>query len=174
MVLSLTTKIVHESDEFSDVVYSLANHPFMNKLVTPTQRKNGTDRDLIIQTFMFMLTNQGNDFTSFRTKDIDAFVRDYSDIALEKSDVLKDSMDKLDAAFEEIKIPVTSIPMVLYSSYRVTKNKESFSKLVDIINDFLTSYETNDEYKQFVMSGTSSSDNVKGRFNWWRNKIKTA
>ena len=174
MVLSLTTKIVHESDEFSDVVYSLANHPFMNKLVTPTQRKNGTDRDLIIQTFMFMLTNQGNDFTSFRTKDIDAFVRDYSDIALEKADVLKDSMDKLDAAFEEIKIPVTSIPMVLYSSYRVTKNKESFSKLVDIINDFLTSYETNDEYKQFVMSGTSSSDNVKGIFNWWRNKIKTA
>ena len=88
--MSLTTKIVHESDEFSYVVYSLANHPFMNKLVTPTQRKNGTDRDLIIQTFMFMLTNQGNDFTSFRTKDIDAFVRDYSDIALEKADVLKD------------------------------------------------------------------------------------
>lgn len=167
-------RICNESDEFSDAVYYLANHPFMNKLVTPTQRKNGTDRDLIIQTFMLMLTNQENDFTSFRTKDIDAFVRDYSDIALEKEDVLKDSMDKLDAAFEEIKIPVTSIPMVLYSSYRVTKNKESFSKLVDIINEFLTSYETNDEYKQFVMSGTSSSDNVKGRFNWWRNKIKTA
>ena len=167
-------RICNESDEFSDAVYSLANHPFMNKLVTPTHRKNGTDRDLIIQTFMLMLTNHENDFTSFRTKDIDSFVRDYSDIALEKADVLKDSMDKLDAAFEEIKIPVTSIPMVLYSSYRVTKNKESFSKLVDIINEFLTTYETNDEYKQFVMSGTSSSDNVKGRFNWWRNKIKTA
>ena len=167
-------RICNESDEFSDAVYSLANHPFMNKLVTPTHRKNGTDRDLIIQTFMLMLTNHENDFTSFRTKDIDSFVRDYSDIALEKADVLKDSMDKLDAAFEEIKIPVTSIPMVLYSSYRVTKNKESFRKLVDIINEFLTSYETNDEYKQFVMSGTSSSDNVKGRFNWWRNKIKTA
>ena len=167
-------RICNESDEFSDAVYSLANHPFMNKLVTPTHRKNGTDRDLIIQTFMLMLTNQENDFTSFRTKDIDAFVRDYSDIALEKADVLKDSMDKLDTAFEEIKIPVTSIPMVLYSSYRVTKNKESFRKLVDIINEFLTTYETNDEYKQFVMSGTSSSDNVKGRFNWWRNKIKTA
>ena len=28
-------RIVHESDAFSDAVYSLANHPFMDKLVTP-------------------------------------------------------------------------------------------------------------------------------------------
>ena len=53
-------RICNESDEFSDAVYSLANHPFMNKLVTPTHRKNGTDRDLIIQTFMLMLTNHEN------------------------------------------------------------------------------------------------------------------
>lgn len=167
-------RIVHESDEFSDAVYSLANHPFMNKLVTPTQRKNGTDKDLIIQTFMLMLTNQENDFTSFRTKDIDAFIRDYSDMALEKADVLKDSMDKLDAAFEEIKIPVTSVPMVLYSSYRVTKDKKSFGKLVEIINEFLNGYDENEEYKQFVMSGTSGSEMVRGRFDWWRSKIRTA
>lgn len=167
-------RICNESDEFSDVVYSLANHPFMNKLITPTQRKNGTDRDLIIQTFMLMLTNQENDFTSFRTKDIDAFIRGYSDIALEKADALKDSMDKLDAAFEEIKIPVTSVPMVLYSGYRVTKDKKSFGKLVEIINEFLNDYDSNEEYKQFVMSGTGSSENVRGRFDWWRSKIRTA
>lgn len=167
-------RICSESDEFSDAVYSLSNHPFMNKLVTPTQRKNGTDRDLIIQTFMLMLTNQENDFTSFRTKDIDSFIKNYSDIALEKADVLKDSMDKLDAAFEEIKIPVTSVPMVLYSSYRVTKDKKSFGKLVEIINEFLIGYDDNNEYKQFVMSGTSGSEMVRGRFDWWRNKIRTA
>lgn len=167
-------RICSESDEFSDAVYSLANHPFMNKLVTPTQRKNGTDKDLIIQTLMLMLTNQENDFTSFRTKDIDAFIKYHSEDALEKVHVLKDAMDRLDSAFEEIKIPVTSIPMALYSSYRVTKDKKSFGKLVEIINEFLNGYDDNEEYKQFVMSGTSSSDNVKGRLNWWRNKIKTA
>ena len=167
-------RICNESDEFSDAVYYLANHPFMNKIVTPTQRKNGTDRDLIIQTFMLMLTNQENDFTSFRTKDIDTFIKEHSDDALEKVHILKDSMDKLDAAFEEIKIPVTSIPMVLYSSYRITRDKKSFGKLIEIINEFLTGYETNDEYKQYVMSGTGSSENVRGRFDWWRNKIRTA
>ena len=108
-------RVVHESDEFSNVVYSLARHPFMDKLVSPTQRKNGTDRDLIIQSMMLILTNQENDYTSFRTKDIDLFIMDHSDEALEKVDTLKEAMDKLDASFEEIKIPSTSVPMVLYS-----------------------------------------------------------
>ena len=167
-------RVVHESDEFSEAIYSLAHHPFMNKIVSPTQRKNGTDRDLIIQTLMLILTNQKNDYTSFRTKDIDSFIIDHSDEALEKIDVLKEGMDKLNSAFEEIKIPSTSVPMALYSCYRITKDKKSFTKLVDIINEFLNGYDDNEEYKQFVQSGTGSQQNVRGRFNWWREKIRTA
>lgn len=167
-------RIVNESDEFSDTVYSLATHPFMNKLVTKAQRKNGTDRDLIIQTLMLMETSQEQEFTSFRGKDIDSFISDHaSDISTDKIDVLKTAMDKFNEVFEKIKIPVTSIPMVLYSGYRVQKDKKSFSKLIDLINDFLASYDANEEYKQYVQSGTSSSENVKGRLDWWRSKIKT-
>ena len=122
-------RVIHESDEFSEIVYSLATHPFMDKLMTKAQRKNGTDRDLIIQTLMLIETNQENDFTSFRTNDMDVF--------------------------------------------RTTKDTKSFSKLVDLINDFLMGYDSNEEYKQYVQSGTSSSENVRGRLDWWRNKIKT-
>lgn len=167
-------RVVHESDAFSDAVYSLATHPFMEKLMTKTQRKNGTDRDTIIQTLMLIETNQDNDFTSFRTKDVDAFVIDYSETSLEKIDVLKDALDKLDSSFEEIKIPVTSIPMVLYSGYRILKDKKSFAKLVVLINKFLNGYDDNEEYKSFVKAGTSSSENVRGRFEYWRNLIRTA
>lgn len=167
-------RIVHESDQFSDVVYSLANHPFMDKLVTPTQRKNGTDRDLIIQTLMLICTNNENDFTSFRNKDIDVFVQDHGDESLEKVNTLADALDSFNEVFDEIKVPVTSIPMVLYSGYRVKKDKKSFSKLVDIVNEFLVSYDSNEEYKQFVQSGTSSQENVRGRLDWWREKIRTA
>lgn len=167
-------RVVHESDAFSDAVYSLATHPFMEKLMTKAQRKNGTDRDTIIQTLMLIETNQDNDFTSFRTKDVDTFVIDYSETSLEKIDVLKDAMDKLDSSFEEIKIPVTSIPMVLYSGYRILKDKKSFTKLVDLINEFLNGYDDNEEYKSFVKAGTSSSENVRGRFEYWRNLIRTA
>lgn len=166
-------RIVHESDEFSDAVYSLSNHPFMRKLITPAQHKNGTDRDLIIQTLMLISTNQENDFTSFRTKDIDTFVKDHADASLDKISVLQDAMDKFDEVFEEIKIPITSISVILYSGYRIIKDKKSFSKLVELIKEFLSSYDTNEEYKQYVISGTSSSENVRGRFDYWRNKIRT-
>lgn len=168
-------RIVHESDDFSEAVYSLSIHPFMDKLMSKTQRKNGTDRDLIIQTFMLMETNNENEFISFRTKDIDAFILDHSEaITSEKTDMLKNAMDKFDEAFDDIKIPVTSIPMILYSGYRIVKDKKSFSKLVDLVREFLDNYEMNDDYKQFVQKGTTSAVNVRGRFDYWRNIIKTA
>lgn len=168
-------RVVHESDEFSEVVYSLATHPFMDKLMTKTQHKNGTDRDLIIQTLMLIETNNEKDFTSFRTKDIDIFVADHSDnIENSKIDMLRAAMDKFDESFEEIKLPVTSVPMALYSGFRIIKDKKSFSKLVDLVNEFLNNYDDNEEYKKYVQSGTSSSENVRGRLNWWREKIKIA
>jgi len=168
-------RIVNESDDFSDTVYSLATHPFMNKLVTKTQRKNGTDKDLIIQTLMLICTNHENDFTSFRNKDIDIFVQDHADESIEKAIILKEAMNKFDEAFdEEIKVPITSIPMVLYSGYRITKDKKAFSRLIDLINDFLVGYDANEEYKQFTTSGTSGKENVRGRFDYWRALIKSA
>lgn len=168
-------RVVHESDEFSEIVYSLATHPFMDKLMTKVQRKNGTDRDLIIQTFMLIETNQNQEFLSFRTKDIDVFVVDHSD-SIEKSkvDLLESAMNKFDESFEEIKIPVTSIPMILYSGYRIVKDKKSFSKIVELVNEFIVGYENNEEYKQFVKAGTGSAENVRGRLDYWRELIKIA
>lgn len=167
-------RVVYESDEFSEAVYSLANHPFMDKLMSKTQRKNGTDRDLIIQTFMLIETNNENEFVSFRTNDIDTFILDHSElIDSEKTEMLKSALDKFNENFDEVKIPVTSIPMILYSGYRILKDKKSFSKLVNSIQEFLTNYETNEEYKEFVQKGTTSAENVRGRFDYWRNIIKT-
>ncbi len=165
-------RIVKESDEFSEAVYSLAMHPFMSKLMTNAHRKNGTDRDLIIQTMMLILTDQSNDYTSFRSKDIDAFVTDHANECIDKFNTLKDAMDAFDTAFDKIKIPVTSIPMVLHAGYCVKKGKKSFSKLVDLINKFLNEYDSNEEYKQYVQSGTSSSENVVGRLNYWKGLVK--
>ncbi len=166
-------RIVHESDAFSDAVYALASHPFMNKIVTRMQRKNGTDRDLIIQTLMLIESTQEQEFLSFRSRDIDLFVADRSDkIAEDTFHSLKDAMDALDSAFESVKIPVTSIPMILYCAYRVKKEEKPFAELVDIVNKFLADYDTNEEYKQFVSSGTSGAENVKGRFDYWKGLIQ--
>ena len=63
--------------------------------------------------------------------------------------------------------------MVLYSGFRAKKDNKSFSVLADVIDEFLNGYDTNEEYKQYVISGTGSSQNVRGRFNYWREKIRT-
>lgn len=174
---SLTKKqlrIVNEPDQFSTMVYSLTTHPFMDKLMTKAQRKNGTDRDLVRQTIMLMETNQSHEFVSFRGKDIDSFIVNYSDsIDLNKIEFLKTAMDKFNEAFpDKVKIPVTSMPMILYSGYRIQKDKKSFSKLVEVINEFLITYDSNEEYKKYTLEGTSDIENVRGRFNWWRDKVR--
>jgi hypothetical protein len=169
-------RIVYESDEFSDIIYSLISHPFMDKLMTKTQRKNGSDRDLIIQTLMLIETNQNQEFISFRTNDMNSFVVEHADnIQPDKIETFRTALDNFDKAFEDkLKVPITSIPMVLYSGYRITKDKKSFSKLIELIKEFLDGYETNEEYKHYTKDGTSGKDNVRARFDWWRNVIRSA
>lgn len=168
-------RVVYQSDNFIKIVSSLSNHPFMNKLMTKAQQKSGTDKDLIIQTLMLMETNQEQEFISFRTKDIDTFIIEHSeDISSEKIKLLENALDKFDETFSEnIKIPATSIPMILYSGFRILKDNKSFERLIELVNEFLENYETNEEYRKYVQSGTSSIENVRGRFDYWRNLIKT-
>lgn len=165
-------RVVYSSDEFSDSVFELANHSFIDKLMTSAQRKNGSDRDLIIQTLMLIMTNKDNDFTSFMTKDIDNFVKNHGNESIEYVDMLRNALDNFDENFSEIKVPVVSRPMILYSGYRVCKDNKSFEKFAEKVNEFLNTYDENEEYKQFTQSGTSASQNVRGRFDYWRNIIK--
>ena len=168
-------RVCNESDAFSEVVFSLATHPFMEKILSPAQHKNGFDREIIINTFMLMATNQENDFTSFKNKDVDVFIRDYADGVLDKADLLKDAMDKLDENFEGLKVKQLNIPMILYVSYRCLKDKKTFSKLVEHIKQFLEDYNDPDklqDYKAYCQSSTTSSENVRGRLNYWRNIVR--
>lgn len=166
-------RVTKQSSEFGDMIYSLTQHPFMNKLVTKTQKKNGADRDLIVQSLMLINTTQDKEFLSFRSKDIDSFIVDYGDNCIEKSEYIKEVFNKLDSAFEEIKIPITTAPMMIYAGYRVVKNKGSFSKFIELVNSFIDTYNENEEYKQFVSRGTTSIENVRGRFEYWKTLIKS-
>lgn len=162
-------RVVYESDDFNDAVYTLSNHPFMLKITTPTQRKNSTDRDLIIQTLMLISTDKDNDFTSFRRKDIDLFVRKYGDDSLKNVPKFKKTLELLDESFEELKIPITSISQMLYAAYNVDEKK--FDRFVNEVKVFLETYSTNEEYKKFLVSGTGYKENVRGRLQYWQNVI---
>lgn len=167
-------RVVNESDLFSSEITNLLDNEFMDKVITPTMHKNGSDRDVIIQTLMLISTNQENDYTSFRSKDINVFILEHGDESIEKITTLTEALNRLNDSFEEetLKIPGTSLPMILYAAYRITKDKKSFSKLVEEIRNFLENYDSNEEYKQYLQSGTSAQQNVKGRFDYWREIVK--
>ena len=163
-----------ESDELSEIVFSLADHPFFTKVLGKNKLKKDVQRDCIREVLMLTETNTENDFTSFTPKDIDKFVIWYADnINNEKIVLVKQSLDKLDASFDELKINTLSIPMVIFSGYRVLKDQKSFTKLVDVINKFVEGYEDNEEYKQYCLGSTTSSPMVRGRLDYWRKIIRT-
>ena len=84
------------------------------------------------------------------------------------------AMDRFNESFDgEIKIPSTSIPQILYSGYRIVRAKKSFSRLAEKVSEFIATYDSNEEYKQYVQSGTGNKENVKGRFDYWRRIVKT-
>lgn len=167
-------RVVNESDLFSTEITNLLDAEFMDKVITPTMHKNGSDRDVVIQTLMLISTNQENDYTSFRSADINAFVIDHGDESIDKIPTLTEALDKLNDSFEEetLKIPTTSLPMILYAAYRITKDKKAFGRLVDEIRNFIENYDSNEEYKQYLQSGTSAQQNVRGRFDYWREIVK--
>ena len=44
-------------------------------------------------------------------------------------------MDRFNESFDgEVKIPSTSIPQILYSGYRIVKDKKSFSRLAEKVD----------------------------------------
>lgn len=165
-----------ECTEVSDIVFSLADHPFFEKLLSKTQLKRDVQRDIIREVLMLSETNTENDFTSFRSKDIDNFIAWYSNnINNEKIELIRQALDKLDKCFESyerVDIGTVSIPMIIFAGYRVIKDNKSFDKLFEIILDFIENYDSNEEYKQYCMSGTTAQNNVRGRLDYWRNIIK--
>ena len=162
-----------QSKELTHLLFELSSYPFIQKVLTPTQIKKDVDRDICREVLMLASASKEHPVTSFGAKDMNEFVSNY-EIDMEKVENIKTALERLDKAFDEnIKIPKTSISFIIYAMMRVIKDNKSTDKLVNIINDFLASYDSNEEYKQFCLQGTSNSTNVSGRFDYWRNVVRT-
>lgn len=161
---------------FRNAIYELSQHPVISKLLTKAQIVKGFDRDILILALMLIATNEENDFTSFRSNDINDFVIEYSDLALSYIDTLKIAMDNLNEVYADVKqvgFKQNTLPMVLYCSYRCVVENKTFDRLKEIFTEFLDNYDTNEYYKQFTKSGTLNQPMVLGRFNYWKNLFET-
>ena len=159
-----------ESERVSDIIFNLADHEFFEKVLTDAQYKKDVQRDLVRETLMLVNTDEENDFTSFRAKDIDSFVVWYAEnINAADISTLTDVLDTLNTG-DTIKVKSTSIPMILYAGYKCLKDSKDFRKFSAAVDEFIENYDSNEAYKQLVQSGTTASAGVKARLQYW-NKV---
>lgn len=164
-----------QSEELSNVIASLSSHSLFEKVLTPAQLKSSVDASIVIEVLMLTELSKEYDFGSFRNTDKNKFIEYYNDkVNEEKVDIINQALSKLDDSFDaEIKIPKTSVSIIIYGMYRVIKDKKSTEKYLEIVYDFLKNYDNNEEYLQYCQSGTSNADMVKGRFDYFRSMIRT-
>lgn len=174
--LNTTQKMTpNMSDYMSDAIFDIVSHPFFEKVLTAAQFKSSVDQAIALE--ILMLCASGNDYTlsSFSKKDKEKFIEFYNyQITEDKVNAIKQALDKLDENFDEdVKIPKTSISFIVYTIYKSIKDKKGMTKTIDAIKDFLDNYDSNEEYKSYIKQGTSASDSVNKRIEFWRNVMKS-
>ncbi len=172
-----------ESDETRDIIYSLAAHPFFEKVLSKAQYKKNFDRDTVIQILMLCEISNEYDFGSFRNEDMNKFIVHYNELlasketrdkTLSKVNIIRKALDKLNEEFtDSVKIKNNSLALCVYGLYRNIKDNKSTSKYISWLHNFIDTYDTNDAYLVYCSSGTASSENVKGRLQYFRDAIKT-
>ncbi len=159
---------------FRSAVYELSQHPVIEKLLTKAQIIKGFDRDVIILALMLICSTNGDDYTSFRSEDINDFVRNHGKDALNQIDTLKTAMDNLNTLYEDEKkigFKQTTVPMIIYCCYRCVVENKSFDALKEIFTEFINNYDNNEEYKLYLQSGVNNQPNVQARFNYWKDAV---
>ncbi len=167
-------RTVVENEELAKVVFELKSHPVFTKITTPTQRKKDEDKDIVRQVLMLSEMSNEYDFGSFRNEDINKFIERYNgNINYGKVETIKEALTALDTAFETISVNKVTVPILLYGYYRIVKDKKGMQKWNDWVKNFIETYDTNEEYKQYCNgSGTASAEMVKGRLQYFRDAIR--
>lgn len=162
------------SDELSFAINEIISNPLFEKALTPAQLKSSVDLSTAIEVLMLSEIGTEYDFGSFSRSDREKFVQYYNDkVNTEKVEIIKQAINKIDAVFDDdVKIPKTSLSFIIYTYYRCIKDKKNTTKLTEIVKQFLNEYESNEEYKAYLQQGTSSSESVKARLDYWRNIIR--
>lgn len=162
-----------ENEEMSEIVCNMASLPFFEETMSKSQKKKSLDKDIIRQTLMLIETDKDHDYTSFRDKDINAFIAMYQEnINYDRVKVLEQALDKLYENLPEFRVTSSSLPMIIYSAYRCIKDKKSFVKLIDAIHKFVDTYDKNEVYKQYCVQGTNNAENVRGRLQYWKDVVR--
>ena len=172
-----------ENDEVRDIVKSVATHPFIQSMLSPSQIKNDVDKDIARQTLMLTEKSNEYDFGSFRNNDINKFLTYYNEKISDPSKAdevnlklenIQKALDRLNEEFvgSEVKINRLTLSFTVYGMYRVYKDSKSTAKYIEWLKNFLNNWGSDDEYMKYCQGGTASAENVNGRLQYFRNAIR--
>lgn len=174
--LNTTQKMTpNMSDYMSDAITDIVSHPFFEKVLTQAQFKSSVDHATALEVLMLCATNDDYEINSFSRKDKEKFIEfnNYKEMN-DQVELIKQALNKLDENFDDdVKIPKTSLSFIIYALCRVIKEKKGMTKAMDAVKDFLANYDSNEEYKGYITQGTSGSESINNRLQFWRNIVKS-
>ena len=163
-----------ESDDVINAIYELISMPFFEKVMTKAMLKNDVDKDAIRQTFM-LISLKSDDSCNFTKKSMNNFISNYRSDS-EITSTIKKVLVLLDDAFvdrKKVKIARTSLPFILFSGYKVIHEGRDTTDYINKVKNFLETYDDNAEYKKYLVGGTTNTENVMGRLNYFYNFINS-
>lgn len=161
------------SSSMMDGISALVGSSFFEKVLTEKQFKDSTNLDVIIEALMMIENGKAFELTSFTSGQKKKFIRYYSkNVQLDRLDKISEALSRLDKHFEEkISVPKLVIPLTIYGMYRMIRDKKSFEKYFNWLDDFLANYKNNEEFLQYCNSGTTSAAKVQGRFQYFKSAM---
>lgn len=161
-----------ESDEVIDAIYELISMPFFEKIMTKAMLKSEVDKESIRQTFMLISLNE-DETCNFTKKSMDDFIKEYK-IDENIINTLKRVLTILNDSFadeKKVKIARTSIAFILYAGYRAITEQKSTENYVNKIKEFINNYDENEEYKSSLVGGTTKTNSVMARLEYFNNIV---
>lgn len=165
------------SKELISEIKDIVKLPFLEKkLITQIQHKAANDIDAVAKALLLISAdNKTYEIKTFNQTDIENFTNWYNEnIDIDITSQLKDAINSLDEYIDDkITIKVTSIPFVLYASYKAIELEKDMKIFSDAIKDFIATYNENTDYSDLIKNGTSSHSSIIKRKEYWDNLLES-
>lgn len=163
------------SDKMLTAIKDLTDNDFFGKALTKKQLINSTDVSTVLEAMMLCEFGDNFEINSFRNNDkikyIDYFSNHFNE---DMTKTLTEALEWLDMHFEKkVKIAKTALSLIVYGTYEVIKEGKDLDAYFTWLDNFIKTYQDNEEFLQYCKQGTTNSANVVGRLNYFNAAIET-
>ena len=157
--------------ELGEKVIELSDHPFIQKILTPTQIKKSEDRSVVYQVLLALSDAEFNGFDPM--KDIAPFLDEFSEnINYALIERIKYTLDVLNADIDVRPVNLKKlIPPLLIIGMAKAIDEGKEKNYIVWFYKFISSYDTQSEFLSYCSGGTTKAPNVHGRIDFFTKAV---